>query len=153
MRRQKVLKWLFISISIFAICFVSITTLAVITDTEVKQTIQTDHEELIKDEQSAIEQRNKNMEKSKPLEFTGYYDKDLLAETVTYTEMPFPNDSQSYENLTPETFHEYLAMMENVPSEIREDKLNWLEGGLEKIPKEYRADYQERIANLKKHLH
>ncbi|WP_208592108.1 hypothetical protein [Gracilibacillus suaedae] len=151
MRRQKVLKWLFISISIFAICFVSITTLTVITDTEVKQTIQTDHEDIIAEERSDIEQRKK--EKPKPLEFTGDYDKDMLAETLAYNEMPFPNDSQSYENLTPETFHEHLAMMENVPSEIREDKLNWLEGGLDKIPEEYRADYQERITNLKKHLH
>ncbi|WP_163580118.1 hypothetical protein [Gracilibacillus saliphilus] len=66
--------------------------------------------------------------------------------------MPFSNDDQSYENVTPEKFHEYLAMMENVPSKIREDKLNWLEGGLDKIPEEYRADYQERIANFKKHV-
>ncbi|WP_163580120.1 hypothetical protein [Gracilibacillus saliphilus] len=81
MRRQKVLKWLFISISIFAICFVSITTLAVITDTDVKQTIQTDHKDIIAEERSVIEQRNK--EKPKPLEFTGDYDKDMLAEYVS----------------------------------------------------------------------
>jgi len=62
---------------------------------------------------------------------------------------PFPNDKFDHSGLSSERFNLYLSLMEDDSSEITDERLEWLDIGLEFVEVENRERFKERIDKLR----
>ncbi|SHN36642.1 hypothetical protein [Gracilibacillus kekensis] len=142
MRNFRLFNWLAVVISLAIIGFVSVIFLVIATDTEEKETPQSNQEiedEIPNEEERAVAKKEEEMRLAEEKRAKEEEKEDLN---------PFPNDTFSHAGISDERFEKYLSLMENDNKEITKERVDWLIIGLDFVSKESRSGFEERINSL-----